>query len=67
MSERSERTIGHSSALERFSPATRAWFAGAFEASTAAQESAWSAAAAGEPNASVSQAIRCFPAGTAPR
>ena len=56
MSERSERTIGPSSAhtiepssaLEKFSPATRAWFEGAFDAPTAAQEGAWSAAAAGE-------------------
>nr|MDQ3989892.1 DEAD/DEAH box helicase [Actinomycetota bacterium] len=38
----------HSSALEKFSPATRAWFMGAFDAPTAAQEGAWSAAAAGE-------------------
>ena len=48
VSERSERTVGDSSALEKFSPATRAWFTGAFEAPTAAQEGAWSAAAAGE-------------------
>jgi ATP-dependent helicase Lhr and Lhr-like helicase len=34
--------------LELFSPATRAWFAGAFAAPTAAQEGAWRAAAAGE-------------------
>ena len=44
----SERTIGDSSALERFSPATRDWFTGAFAAPTAVQEGAWSAAAAGE-------------------
>ncbi len=31
-------------ALDRFSPATRDWFAGAFAAPTAAQEGAWSAA-----------------------
>jgi len=30
-----------------FSPATRAWFAGAFAAPTAAQEGAWAAAQAG--------------------
>ena len=34
--------------LELFSPATRAWFAGAFAAPTAAQEGAWRAAAADE-------------------
>ncbi|MFC0039016.1 ATP-dependent helicase [Actinomadura rayongensis] len=34
--------------LERFSPATRAWFAGAFAAPTAAQEGAWTSVAAGE-------------------
>ncbi|KQQ10213.1 ATP-dependent helicase [Rathayibacter sp. Leaf296] len=35
------------SALERFSPATRAWFQGAFPAPTAAQEGAWSAISSG--------------------
>jgi ATP-dependent Lhr-like helicase len=35
-------------ALEAFSPATRQWFAGAFEAPTEAQVGAWQAAAAGE-------------------
>ncbi|HEY3893961.1 MAG TPA: ATP-dependent helicase [Pseudonocardiaceae bacterium] len=34
--------------LERFSPATRDWFAGAFAAPTAAQLGAWNAVAAGE-------------------
>ena len=34
--------------LDLFSPATRAWFAGAFAAPTAAQEGAWRAAHAGE-------------------
>ncbi|MDX6198238.1 MAG: ATP-dependent helicase Lhr and Lhr-like helicase [Actinomycetota bacterium] len=34
-------------ALERFSPATRAWFDGAFEAPTAAQEGAWDAISSG--------------------
>lgn len=34
--------------LELFSPATRAWFAGAFAAPTAAQQGAWRAVAAGE-------------------
>ncbi|PPG97860.1 ATP-dependent helicase [Rathayibacter sp. AY1G9] len=33
--------------LERFSPATRAWFEGAFPAPTAAQEGAWSAISSG--------------------
>ena len=36
------------SALEVFSPATRDWFTGAFDAPTAVQEGAWRAAAAGE-------------------
>jgi ATP-dependent Lhr-like helicase len=35
------------SALERFSPATRAWFTGAFAAPTAAQEGAWEAISSG--------------------
>ena len=35
-------------ALERFSPATRAWFTGAFVAPTAAQEGAWDAISAGQ-------------------
>ena len=35
-------------ALDAFSPATRAWFAGAFHAPTAAQEGAWAAISAGE-------------------
>ena len=35
------------SALDAFSPATRAWFTGAFAAPTAAQEGAWAAAQAG--------------------
>ncbi len=34
--------------LERFSPRTRAWFAQAFEAPTAAQEQGWPAIASGE-------------------
>ena len=34
-------------ALERFSPATKAWFTGAFAAPTAAQEGAWSAISSG--------------------
>ncbi|MDU0288702.1 ATP-dependent helicase [Saccharothrix longispora] len=34
--------------LDRFSPATRQWFAGAFAAPTAAQAGAWEAAAEGE-------------------
>ena len=34
-------------ALDRFSPATRAWFTGAFEAPTAAQEGAWDAISSG--------------------
>ncbi|WP_067461745.1 ATP-dependent helicase [Actinomadura macra] len=34
--------------LERFSPATRAWFAGAFAAPTAAQAGAWESIAAGD-------------------
>jgi ATP-dependent Lhr-like helicase len=34
--------------LELFSPATRAWFSGAFALPTAAQEGAWRVAAAGE-------------------
>ncbi|MEE1926589.1 ATP-dependent helicase [Streptomyces sp. TRM 70351] len=37
----------HSAALDGFSPATRAWFAGAFRAPTAAQEGAWQALAQG--------------------
>ncbi|EST38439.1 hypothetical protein N566_07500, partial [Streptomycetaceae bacterium MP113-05] len=36
---------GKSSVLDSFSPATRAWFAGAFRAPTAAQEGAWRALA----------------------
>ncbi|MBF4461555.1 MULTISPECIES: ATP-dependent helicase [unclassified Rathayibacter] len=36
-----------SDVLERFSPATRAWFEGAFPAPTAAQEGAWSAISSG--------------------
>src|SRR5437868_12250743 len=36
------------SALERFSPATQAWFTGAFAAPTAAQEGAWQAIASGD-------------------
>ena len=35
------------SAIDGFSPATRAWFGGAFAAPTAAQEGAWAAAQAG--------------------
>jgi ATP-dependent helicase Lhr and Lhr-like helicase len=35
------------SALERFSPATRAWFGAAFDRPTAAQEGAWTAASDG--------------------
>jgi len=34
-------------ALDRFSPATRAWFTGAFEAPTPAQEGAWDAISSG--------------------
>jgi ATP-dependent Lhr-like helicase len=34
-------------ALDRFSPATRAWFAGAFESPTPAQEGAWDAISRG--------------------
>src|SRR3954449_1071684 len=34
-------------ALDRFSPATRAWFEGAFAAPTAAQEGAWDAISSG--------------------
>ncbi|WP_083983552.1 Lhr family helicase [Actinomadura hibisca] len=34
--------------LERFSPATRAWFAGAFAAPTAAQTGAWSSISGGD-------------------
>jgi ATP-dependent Lhr-like helicase len=34
--------------LERFSPATRAWFTGAFAAPTAAQEGAWESIAGGD-------------------
>jgi hypothetical protein len=33
--------------LERFSPATRAWFTSAFEAPTAVQAGAWAAASGG--------------------
>ena len=36
------------SALDRFSPATRDWFTGAFEGATAAQEGAWDAVADGQ-------------------
>ncbi|RKN37274.1 Lhr family helicase [Streptomyces hoynatensis] len=36
---------GEASALAAFSPATRAWFSGAFHAPTAAQEGAWQAIA----------------------
>jgi ATP-dependent Lhr-like helicase len=35
-------------ALDAFSPATRAWFAGAFHAPTAAQDGAWQAISAGQ-------------------
>ncbi len=35
-------------ALDRFSPATRAWFTGAFEAPTPAQEGAWDAISSGK-------------------
>ena len=41
-------SAGASSVLERFSPATRAWFTGAFAAPTPAQEAAWSAISSGE-------------------
>src|SRR5436309_15400322 len=34
--------------LEQFTPRTREWFRGAFEAPTAAQEQAWPAIASGE-------------------
>src|SRR3954454_6349279 len=40
-------TLVDMSALDRFSPATRAWFDGAFEAPTAAQEGAWDAISSG--------------------
>ncbi|WP_433254135.1 ATP-dependent helicase [Streptosporangium sp. CA-135522] len=36
------------SALDHFSPVTRQWFAGAFEAPTAAQEGAWASIARGD-------------------
>src|SRR3954452_5709284 len=36
--------------LDRFSPATRAWFTGAFAAPTAAQEGAWEAISGGQDN-----------------
>ncbi|WP_217652591.1 Lhr family helicase [Streptomyces aidingensis] len=39
-------TDGPAPALDGFSPATRAWFSGAFRAPTAAQEGAWRAIAA---------------------
>ncbi|WP_188718668.1 Lhr family helicase [Agrococcus terreus] len=35
-------------ALEQFSPATRAWFAGAFDAPTPAQDAAWTSIARGD-------------------
>src|SRR4029450_12874220 len=35
-------------ALDRFSPATQAWFTGAFSQPTAAQEGAWDAISSGE-------------------
>ncbi|MFI2104744.1 DEAD/DEAH box helicase [Isoptericola sp. NPDC019693] len=35
--------VGHDDVLARFGPATRAWFAGAFAAPTAAQTGAWDA------------------------
>src|ERR671920_282461 len=38
---------GRVTALDRFSPATRAWFEGAFAAPTAAQEGAWDAISSG--------------------
>nr|WP_205630420.1 DEAD/DEAH box helicase [Streptomyces albus] len=38
--------MGRTSALDAFSPATRAWFTGAFREPTAAQEGAWRALAA---------------------
>lgn len=38
-------SMGQTSALASFSPATRAWFSGAFHAPTAAQEGAWRALA----------------------
>src|SRR4051794_5872897 len=34
--------------MDRFSPATRAWFTGAFAAPTAAQEGAWEAISSGQ-------------------
>src|SRR3954453_17716037 len=34
--------------MDRFSPATRAWFTGAFAAPTAAQEGAWDAISGGQ-------------------
>src|SRR3954453_8601688 len=34
--------------MDRFSPATRAWFSGAFAAPTAAQEGAWDAISSGQ-------------------
>ena len=41
-------TLVDVSALDRFSEATRAWFTGAFEQPTAAQEGAWDAISSGE-------------------
>ena len=40
-------TMGCVTALDRFSPATKAWFTGAFAAPTAAQEGAWDAISSG--------------------
>ena len=42
-----EPSLDARAALERFSPATRAWFTGAFDAPTAAQAGAWDAVAEG--------------------
>jgi ATP-dependent Lhr-like helicase len=40
--------VGMSGVLDRFSAATRAWFAGAFEAATPAQRGAWEAISRGD-------------------
>ena len=44
---RPEAGTGPTGVLDRFSPATRAWFAGAFAAPTPAQVGAWEAASSG--------------------
>jgi ATP-dependent helicase Lhr and Lhr-like helicase len=47
MTRTSDEPASASTPLARFSPATRAWFQGAFAAPTAAQAGAWEAAATG--------------------